>query len=146
MAAHKKGKTGKTATGDPQMEQPGGPIVLAAGSRRCLFGWIGLLQDPVLENGHSQVVIEFSLKDPAAIQEFGNTFNWVLPSIDQAVHKPYAYQLLFKSVTFDIPYDEEGNINLLDLKDRNFALSIEKKCFDNGEIVPRIVNLIAYSD
>ena len=100
----------------------------------------------VLENGHSQVVIEFSLKDPAAIQEFGNTFNWVLPSIDQAVHKPYAYQLLFKSVTFDIPYDEEGNINLLDLKDRNFALSIEKKCFDNGEIVPRIVNLIAYSD
>ena len=87
-----------------------------------------------------------SMKDPAAIQEFGNTFNWVLPSIDQAVHKPYAYQLLFKSVTFDIPYDEEGNINLLDLKDRNFALSIEKKCFDNGEIVPRIVNLIAYSD
>jgi len=55
MAAHKKGKTGKTATGDPQMEQPGGPIVLAAGSRRCLFGWIGLLQDPVLENGHSHV-------------------------------------------------------------------------------------------
>ena len=100
----------------------------------------------VLENGHSQVVIEFSLKDPAAIQEFGNTFNWVLPSIDQAVHKPYAYKLLFKSVTCDIPYDEEGNIDLFELKDRNFALSIEKKCFDNGEIVPRIVNLIAYSD
>ena len=100
----------------------------------------------VLENGHSQVVIEFSLKDPAAIQEFGNTFNWVLPSINQAVHKPYAYQLVFKSVTFDIPYDEEGNVNLYDLKERKFELSIEKKCIDNGEIVPRIVNLIDYYD
>lgn len=100
----------------------------------------------VRDNGYPSVVIEFLLKEPKAIQEFGNTFNWILPSINQAVHRPYAYQLLFKSVTFDIPYDEEGNINLLDLKDRHFALSIEKKCFDNGEIVPRIVNLIAYSD
>lgn len=100
----------------------------------------------VLENGHSQVVIEFSLKDPAAIQQFGNKFHWILPSISKAVQNPYVYTLLFKSVALDIPYDEEGNINLLDLKDRNFALSFEKKSYNNGEIVPRIVNLMTYTD
>lgn len=100
----------------------------------------------VSETGYPRVVIEFSLIDSEAIKELGNTFKLALPSINQAVEKPYSYNVLFKSVAYDIPMDDQGNVDLVDLKGKSFALSIEKKSFDNGDVVPRLINLIAYRD
>lgn len=96
----------------------------------------------VSKNNYPSVIIEFELHDPAAIKEFGETYNLYLPSIDEAIQKPYSYVRLFKSIALDLISDAEGNIDLAQLKGRSFMLSIEKFQYNQGDIAPKIVNLI----
>ena len=96
----------------------------------------------VSQSKYHSVIIEFELNDPAAIKEFGETYNLYLPSIDEALQKPYSYVRLFKSIALDLTSDSEGNIDLAQLKGRRYMLSIEKFQYNQGNIAPRVVNLI----
>lgn len=88
----------------------------------------------VSQSKYPSVIIEFELNDPAAIKEFGETYNLYLPSIDEALQSPIHTYACSSQSLLDLTSDSEGNIDLAQLKGRRYMLSIEKFQYNQGNI------------